>query len=66
MPDDKEPYTVEIDRAACEHCGEGTTWMVVDPDGVGDSTSFLEQEDAEHLARALNAAFERGRKSACG
>lgn len=54
---DEEPYTVEQDEAGCERCGNGKTWRVIDPDGLGGDTSYGDKEDADEVAEKLNGAF---------
>ena len=58
------PYTVEVDNNGCEKCGTGRTWVVVYhaglPDEIGDSCSYGNPDEPEHLADALNEAYERG------
>lgn len=56
-------YCIEQDTPGCNECGEGATWWVIGPDGVASSISYGDKEEAEFLARALNAAYELGRQS---
>ena len=54
-------YTVKCNKG-CEHCGQGKTWVVVDPDGDFVGTTYLDKDDALELADMLNTALSRGRK----
>src|SRR5690242_13232260 len=54
----RTPYRVEVDHDGCERCSCGRTWTIVGPDDYAIGQSFESQEDAEDLARLLNAAHE--------
>lgn len=56
------PYRVEISDRGCGECQTGMTWWVVGPDEIASSTSYDEEEDANSLAAALNAAYELGQQ----
>jgi hypothetical protein len=53
-------YRTEEDNPGCSDCGQGMTWHVVGPDKVASSTSYEDEEDADHLTRELNRAYELG------
>lgn len=57
------PYRVEIDDPGCQTCQHDQTFHVIGPDEVASSTSYGDQEDAESLARALDAAYLLGQQS---
>jgi hypothetical protein len=59
-----EAYSVVTDTPPCPHCGRGATFHVVEPNGIAGSTSYENEEDAEHEADILNAAFRKGREHA--
>lgn len=54
--EDDEPYIIEVSDLGCSQCGTGRTWWVIGPDGERPQT-FDEEEDAQQLAHALNAAY---------
>lgn len=54
------PYLIEPDDQGCGECLHGRTWRVMGPDGTAQPTSYDDQEDAQHLADALNEAFQAG------
>lgn len=56
---DNGPYTVEK-FDGCPHCGNGDEWIVVDPNDVGSSQSWMDEEDAVCFARAMNTAYAFG------
>lgn len=58
-----EPYFIEVDTVACRSCGRGKTWRVIGPDGVGESTSYEDEEDAIYEADKLNDAYANGAAS---
>lgn len=55
------PWSVEINKAACVHCGEGGTFDVVSRDGVALSHVYGDEDDAMWMAEQLNHAFRMGR-----
>jgi hypothetical protein len=59
-----DAYRIEIDTAACEHCGVGETWNVIGPDGVALGIVYGEQDDAIETADMLSRAFALGREAA--
>lgn len=60
----KVAYTVEVDNPGCAQCGAKKSWTVVGPDGYGSGVSYLDEEDADDQALALNDAYERGQADA--
>lgn len=63
MKKPKPEYKVVIDDKGCPTCHYDRSWMVVNSDGIGGGTSYLDLDDAEELCADMNAAFERGKKS---
>jgi hypothetical protein len=57
------PYLVEVDNGGCAHCGADKTWTVVAPDGVAVGQSWMNPDDAEAYASAMNDAFSLGAAS---
>lgn len=57
---EKAEYRVEPKGKACQHCGLGEMWDVVDSDDVALGISYGSKEDAEEMADELNRAFLRG------
>jgi len=55
-----QPYRVEVQEEGCDLCGAGKFWVVVDSEDTADATAYADREDAEHMADAMNRAFERG------
>lgn len=60
MKHEHEAYHVVKDKLGCEHCGAGRLWMIVGPDDFALGQVFTDQEDADDLARLLNAAHQFG------
>lgn len=60
----KPAYRVAVDDNGCEKCGRGKQWAVVGPDDTAESVMFSDEEDADALAAALNAAYNKGFVSA--
>jgi hypothetical protein len=60
---EEDPYFIEVDTNGCSKCGHDRSWMVVGPDGFGDSQSFYDVEDAAHLAEILNQVYSLGASS---
>lgn len=58
----KEPaYFIEVDQNGCRTCGAGRSWVVIGPNGIGGSTTYLDSDDAQEIADMMNDAFEHGR-----
>lgn len=53
-------FKVETDKEPCSACGAGAEYSVVGPDGVAEGTTYLDEDDAESMAAALNTAYEAG------
>lgn len=57
-------YQVIIDEPACEHCGKGHLWTVVDSKDVAVGISFEDEAEAWAHCNTLNfvweAAFQAG------
>jgi hypothetical protein len=61
------PFRTAIDEHGCPHCGGGRTWRVVwEHDGQEwqSSTSYSDEEAAEHEARCMAVAYQMGREDA--
>ena len=57
------PYRTEVDDPGCSDCGSNATWHVIGPDEVASSTSYGDEEDANALTNALNAAYALGQRN---
>lgn len=57
------PYRVQVDDQGCDACLHGRTWWVIGPDEVASSTSYGDEEEANSLRDALNAAYALGRQN---
>ena len=62
----RQPYTVEVDKPGCDHCGTGCQWTVVGPDDVAIGQSFEDKELADDIADYMNMAFDAGKLAASG
>jgi len=59
-----DAYRVDQDTPGCLACEHGATWGIIGPDDVAHHTTYGDRDDAELIARDLNAAFEAGRAAA--
>lgn len=57
------PYIVNVNSTMCKKCGEGQTWSVIGPDGLGMGKTFDDETDAWDFAANLNWAYEAGKKA---
>jgi hypothetical protein len=53
-------YRVETEKEPCEACGQGGEFMIIAPDGIGLSTTYVDLEEAEEQADELNRAYDAG------
>lgn len=54
-------YRVEFSECACQHCGAGKQWVVVDDeDSEVGGKSFGDEDEAEWFAEYMNEAYRIG------
>ena len=58
----KIPFRVIEEDSACEKCGLGQTWGILDRNDVLLGESFMDESDAEEMANLLNIVFLDGYK----
>lgn len=58
-----DAYHVEVDQPACEHCGLGETYNIVDLTGCAIGVSFSDRTDAEEWQMELDRAYRAGQQS---
>jgi hypothetical protein len=57
----ESPYIVEMQNEGCSQCGHDAQYAVVYvPEQIGQSQTWGDREEAEHIVDMLNEAFERG------
>lgn len=59
----KDPYFVQQEAAGCEQCGGGRSWCVMGPDGIAESMTWDDAEEAAEQAELLNVAYTKGQNS---
>jgi hypothetical protein len=55
-----QPYKVIVDDDGCRECQSERTWCILDPYEVASSTSYGDEEEAEHICELLNTAYQQG------
>lgn len=60
----RKPYYKEIDTKGCSKCKHERSWMIIDPNGIGSSSSWFDEEFVDDLVDMLNRAYTLGKLSA--